>query len=240
MTIQAVAVPAGWIVEGEIEICGSCNGHDISRSGDVGSSCYCCNGGANEIPPSVLTDAIGKPCEACEGSGCDIDYCTDCGDEYSDPCDRHDDHSHWSLGCEDEPCCPACLVDGKPTGLASVELTLPCLVASGQTNGMVCNCADCQGTTRYHGDGYRGSGGTRHTVRVIPDKVLRIMSADDKRANPATEAIYIASGPAHHWGQHGGTAYSSTRIDIGPNPAQHIGRYLVTGRQVEVEDKETA
>ena len=60
-------------------------------------------------PPSVWN---GHPltCQRCDGTGCDIDFCQQCGDEYTDPCQRHAQHVNWT---DDDNCCPDC-VDGHP------------------------------------------------------------------------------------------------------------------------------
>lgn len=60
---------AYYAVEGDIEICGSCHGHDIARSGDVNSPCLSCDGGANNVPPSEWV-ALGQSCGACDCDDC--------------------------------------------------------------------------------------------------------------------------------------------------------------------------
>lgn len=51
--------------------------------------------------------ALRPDCPTCEGAGCDLDFCRDCGDEYTDPCIRH---AGCSVQCD--KCCPDC-TDGK-------------------------------------------------------------------------------------------------------------------------------
>ena len=51
--------------------------------------------------------ALRPDCPTCEGAGCDLDFCRDCGDEYTEPCVRH---AGCSVQCD--KCCPDC-TDGK-------------------------------------------------------------------------------------------------------------------------------
>ena len=62
----------------------------------------------SELAREVERDRALRPdCPTCEGAGCDLDFCRDCGDEYTDPCIRH-------AGCtvQCDKCCPDC-TDGK-------------------------------------------------------------------------------------------------------------------------------
>ncbi len=59
-------------------------------------------------------------CTKCDGEGCNADHCTDCGDEYTDPCPRHASHIS-ELPCDDG-CCPTCEGDGTHPFAGQVEI----------------------------------------------------------------------------------------------------------------------
>jgi hypothetical protein len=87
------------------------------------------------VIPQPWLDAT-KPCETCDGSGCDIDFCLSCGDEYTDPCDRHADRVHVTTG---DSCCLNCR-DGHPI----VEFRGQCEVCL-RTDGGGCSQCDFSG-----------------------------------------------------------------------------------------------
>ncbi len=81
---------------------------------DEDGYCVCCGNGKwkHHMPECELADllacrALRPDCPTCEGAGCDLDFCRDCGDEYTDPCIRH---AGCSVQCD--KCCPDC-TDGK-------------------------------------------------------------------------------------------------------------------------------
>ena len=99
--------------------------------------------------------ALRPDCPTCEGAGCDLDFCRDCGDEYTEPCVRH---AGCSVQCD--KCCPDC-TDGKmpldrwvallvetlaplPASLTDIALTIPSCSHSDVQEG------DCDWLLRDH------------------------------------------------------------------------------------------
>jgi hypothetical protein len=112
------------------------------------------------VIPQPWLDAT-KPCETCDGSGCDIDFCLSCGDEYTDPCDRHADRVHVTTG---DSCCLNCR-DGHPI----IDVRAKCPKCRGEGGGIVVNqwgepedddCGNCSGT------GWVSLG--RYTIELLP------------------------------------------------------------------------
>jgi hypothetical protein len=74
-------------------------------------------------------------CANCE-EGCDITGCTDCGEDYTDPCEYHRKHGHvpsadpYTDGIDCTTCCRICHPDKRAGGgrvsarLSNFELTL--------------------------------------------------------------------------------------------------------------------
>ncbi len=105
--IRAYRTPASywWVVDGLHEVGEgklNPNEHYVSPTGT--SVLY------RVGPPQDLRDLDGD-CAACEGTGCNLDWCTACGDEYDDPCSTHADHNGNPGACGG--CCHSCL-DGQP------------------------------------------------------------------------------------------------------------------------------
>jgi hypothetical protein len=67
------------------------------------------------IGPPADWVALTGPCGTCHGERCDIDWCVDCGDEYTDPCPRHRGGHGASEGTAqcDDGCCLTCGGDGR-------------------------------------------------------------------------------------------------------------------------------
>lgn len=97
-----------------------------------------CNGEHCDCPlsPPVEFVQAAAPCVSCEGSRCDLDMCHNCGNEYEEPCARHQDHG--SAIC-DQGCCPDC----------RIELVGECPRCEGTGNellGLYRRCTGCGGT----------------------------------------------------------------------------------------------
>ena len=54
-----------------------------------------------------------EPSHQCD-DGCDVTYCHDCGEDYTDPCERHRSFGHvrsfdpYDDGVDCHACCPTC------------------------------------------------------------------------------------------------------------------------------------
>ena len=67
-------------------------------------------------PANPLADCYVDPndCHRCEGTGCNVSWCGECGDGFTDPCEYHRAHGHASSpdpyddGADCSTCCPAC------------------------------------------------------------------------------------------------------------------------------------
>jgi hypothetical protein len=60
-------------------------------------------------------------CERCDGSGCDLNMCEECGEEFTDPCARHRSFGHvpspgggYTDGVDCSSCCTACRPPAAP------------------------------------------------------------------------------------------------------------------------------
>ena len=62
---------------------------------------------------SDSTDNFEEPLHRCD-DGCDVTYCHDCGEDYTDPCERHRSFGHipsgdpYGDGVDCQDCCPIC------------------------------------------------------------------------------------------------------------------------------------
>lgn len=200
-----------WTVDGELLTdCPDC-GDDAERATAPGPGepwdefdCPGCGLQFRRSDPPAELVAFTEPCQTCEGSGCDEDWCRDCGDEYEAPCVRHIDC--WHGGCE----CGSCqgCVDGEPL----VELVRTCKgTLKPHRNGLQCDggCAGDQSTPPTPGFVSLGVG----TVEVLP------VVADDDPARPETPRVAIRR-------------YDGLQVLIWPDRARvslaaELGQYVV-------------
>lgn len=239
MSVQAIVTPAGWLVEGEP--CYWHNDDDPPNQSDAASEPDECDCG----PPSVLTDAIGKPCENCDGRG-----------RYQTTHARYDLEGNVESArfrnpnvafdlyeeIEDGPwrSCEDC----GGTGLASVELTVPWQPSLADRLAFHIWLYGDRQSTKNLGSELRAEVETRRrmysdmysdwqehddglAVRVIPDKVLPVVAEHDYEPNVPAVEVTDQGLVLLHYSDEG--AMKIDAIDIGPNPAQHVGKYLVTG-----------
>ena len=92
---------AWWVTQNEPWGCAGCGRILTTRTGCIGRT----------LGVAHITKPLDRPCDTCDGTGCDIDFCRECGDEYEDPCDRHAEHVNQT---DDDGCCPACFGSGRP------------------------------------------------------------------------------------------------------------------------------
>ncbi len=105
--------------------CPTCGGVVESYSDHVGP-CPDCSDGWYRGEVTLVME-----CATCEGVGCDIDYCTDCGDEFNEPCERHRDHVHEAT---DDECCLDCDNGQRKVGSAVIERVLPVVEPDDELN----------------------------------------------------------------------------------------------------------
>jgi len=149
---------AWWVTQNEPWGCAGCGRILTTRTGCIGRT----------LGVAHITKPLDRPCDTCDGTGCDIDFCRECGDEYEDPCDRHAEHVNQT---DDDGCCPACHGSGR-------------------------HCFDIEVVTKAGGRFTPRTEYETLTVSVVPGMVLPIISWTAAHADnhPHPCMIYVEAG----------------------------------------------
>jgi len=167
----------------------------------------------NHLPgPSSVWNGHVLTCQTCDGTGCDIDFCQQCGDEYTDPCQRHAQHVNWT---DDDNCCLDC-VNGHPI----IEVPVPC--------GCECHTSsdpDVRADAYLCDECDQLNPGTR-SVRVSVQAVPIEHNAASQRTQPhvAVSTVYEPNGEAFLWVD---ADKQVVEVDIGPEPLSQVGRFAI-------------